>query len=142
MKQIKFRAWLPEEGKMIYSEGLHSEDTHFWLNHDGHLYLQLLKHEISSDGYRHACWTTPEQKIMQFTGIKNRDGKDIYEGDIVRFGWVEHKVEWCDQRGGYFIEYHRNNPDGSEAQITNCLGNIADALELIGNIYEHESETS
>ena len=69
-------------------------------------------------------------EIMQFTGLKDKNGKDIYEGDVLEGFRAREVVEFstepesdCDE-GGYFYGYHfyKINPSQSE---------------VIGNIYEN-----
>ena len=68
--------------------------------------------------------------FMQFTGLKDKNGKEIYEGDIGLFdcagGKVKSTIIWND----FVARYERND-------IPYLAGGIDGQCEVIGNIYEN-----
>jgi uncharacterized phage protein (TIGR01671 family) len=92
---------------------------------------------------------TPEQRafeVMQYTGLKDKNGKEIYEGDILavtveRFKDQKNKIEkavviW--ENGGFKVkmfpqpQFIRMRKPYLEDYVIKWLG-----LEVIGNIYEN-----
>ena len=72
--------------------------------------------------------------VGQFTGMTDKNGKEIYEGDIIRFVNGQKKVsgEWVDNEFIYTIEY-------SEGAFCGVLGlsKALCAVEVIGNIHDN-----
>lgn len=114
MREIKFRAWDKTEKKMIFHE-----------NTCGGLRDFFDKMHLINDGYG-------RMNLMQHTGLLDKNGKEIYEGDIVK---------WLNQMQSK--EDYAKNPYkqkvvkwGKESCSFN-ISTIDNDYEVIGNIYEN-----
>ena len=117
--RFKFRAWNLEKGIMHYDV----EDTY-----DG----------ISNNAIQHSNFSAVlednEYIVMQCTGFKDRNGKLIYEGDVVGFGSENEDIgiiEWDNDECRFIVDEKFNN---SISDFSNWYGN---ELEIIGNIYQN-----
>jgi hypothetical protein len=79
--------------------------------------------------------TKDQVVVMQSTGLRDRGGREIFEGDIIEMEWSEsdkgrYPVEWRD--GGFeFFPEARFNPDGDELAIATVIGNVYENPDLL-----------
>ena len=122
MREIKFRAWVKEK-KAIFEVVLINYVTKkvtYLLERVGHL-LSIRDAKFN------------DVELMQYTGLYDKNGEDIYEGDIIfeSFGEKYYKVIF--ENGSFKAEF---NGDFDEYSF-DLIDVVAQDCEIVGNIYEN-----
>ena len=129
MRTIKFRAWDKEYEKMTYFD---DEDYDYRPPFVFRL-DQVFKKDSNYDDYEDFKYNdvTDRVEVMQYTGLKDKNGAEIYEGDIVYIASEDENafVLWDKKTARYIIQFK-----GWCADFDNFYGKD---LEVIGNIYDN-----
>ncbi len=134
MREIKFRIWNKYEHNMRTWE-----DVLSWR------YNERWFKDNQDKEYINCLFTDTGIELMQFTGIRDRSGKEIYEGDIVKYHnnseftkkeyWYPiYKLYYTPTRLSYDFIGTGLQPDSFEF----ALNYSKDKLEVLGNIYENK----
>lgn len=71
-----------------------------------------------------------EETVGQFTGLFDKNGKEIYEGDILNNGQRNYLVCWNSERGAWCLK-------NKYLTYTTPLGFLSIELFVVGNIYDN-----
>lgn len=127
MREKKFRAFDKYTGKMIVT-GFHifGEYTEFDL-------IRNWLHEHPNPNYKSSLLRYNDVEITEYTGLKDKNEVEIYEGDKFRVGRLTDvlTVEFLNGCFGYFF-YKDFIP------FSKTFEKIGSEIEVIGNIYQKE----
>ena len=130
MREIKFRVWDKEKKRML--QGL----SNLVIMLDGHLNWDF-GGELKWISDLENCY-----ELMQFTGLKDKNGKEIYEGDIVKYNvWTNsHKnkeekviiVDYCLRHAGWKPMIYDTRVEDDE-----YYNYEIEDIEVIGNMFDN-----
>ncbi len=113
MREVKFRGWLNAGEFSGWRYGYLTRKY----NPDG----ETLTYYIEDENYK--AWEVVPESIGEFTGLYDQNGKEIYEGDIVKDPWNTCREVFL-RLGCWFVSLYKE------------LGYIDD-IEIVGNAFEN-----
>lgn len=153
MRKIKFRAWDEGSNRMIFQHDMNCvrgyKEYYFSLYEES---VELLHYDEDYSAY-----VKCNVELMQYTGLKDKNGKEIYEGDILSYKHITYtdcsKTEIEEIEDESFIEMITYTPIASivkpHSKNVKCFGYdsinkeclildlTSDEVEVVGNIYEN-----
>ena len=121
MKELKIKAWLKKEKKMVSIIGIDFNYEYIRYTEDDNLF--------NSD-YKVAEFKDIE--LLQFTGLKDNGGQELYEADVIKFNDgiddIYGLISYDDEDGTYRVSYEN---------ITEHLSDREGDFEIVGNIFEN-----
>jgi len=126
MREIKFRVWNPENKKMSMVGAI-----------DWDMYYKVITCNTKDEKMYKLGHKDLDFILMQYTGLKDKNGTEIYEGDLLfSSDWCCNcEVIWED--GGFTLKEGETIYNLKE-NLTDDDGNYLDDVKVIGNIYENK----
>lgn len=117
----KFRAWDVHEKKMFTNAQVIVWNGNVYANDNSELNVDNLK-----------GWSIDEKYLMQSTGMFDENGKEIFEGDIVKVLNSLYTVFYDSEKGSFRLKPH------DKRWHTDYMSNFSHGgnFEVVGNIYE------
>ena len=125
-REIKFRIWNSLNDTMTYPDRYCFDWSWFGVSTEHYLDDSAGVYPIDESVY----------KLMQFTGLQDKNGKDIYEGDIIRDNeyiliivWDNTYCSFClDRKGWMYRHWFGESCDPKDCEI---IGNVHQNPELL-----------
>lgn len=128
MRTIKFRGKKPSNDVWMYGSLVLSDEL------DTAIYFQ-----VGTAGVKQMEWVyVKPETVGQFTGLKDKNGREIYEGDIIFHYNMAYHIEYINGQwisvasdGGWLPLLQDQEPISDQLHYIEVVGNIHDNQELL-----------
>ena len=121
MREILFRGKTTLDNEWVIGAGVYKSEGHTWIITD-----DITKTENRGTG---SDAINPET-VGQYTGLTDKNGKKIFEGDIVKTSHWNGRIEWCNFDASFVVHC-----EGTFVTQNTLAGHAN--LEVIGNIHDN-----
>ena len=127
-REIKFRAWDKDKEEML------TPDMSEWCINFENGGIDVLESNMNFSTQEDCYISIENYELMEFTGLKDKNGKEIYEGDILECDWNDTRypihnigpVKWDNRNACWRLGEGGTAKDDAENHF-----------KVIGNIYEN-----
>lgn len=124
MKTIKFKGKSLEDGEWNYGDLSHVANQ------------TLVKNNPCRDKRPVFTFAVAPDTVGQYTGFLDKDGKEVYEGDILRYNNSTFAVEWSENLGAFTLRPIREKGKCDDIPLGVILKYIR--FIIIGNIHDKQ----
>lgn len=132
MRELKLRAWIKEKNKMCQVHSIHMGT----------------KKVIVSIAMGNRSLQFEQVELMQYTGLKDKNGKEIYEGDVVESATMKYSVgetikgvvKYADKWATFYLAIKNRHGVGIALDSVHAWYYDEDgeiSVEIIGNRFEN-----
>lgn len=135
----KLRAWDPHKKKMVDDTELVIWGGNIYQGNRQKIFERIVEGKKGLIGY-----SIDDKYLMRSTGIKDKNGTEIFEGDVVRFSRLPgypfdgflNRVTWDEHNAAFKLV--PLDKTWSDTYFSNFGGDTLKSLEVIGNVYEKD----
>lgn len=124
MRTIKFKGKSLEDGEWNYGDLSHVANQ------------TLVKNNPCRDKRPVFTFAVAPDTVGQYTGFLDKDGKEVYEGDILRYNNSTFAVEWSEDLGAFTLRAIREKRKCDDIPLGVILKYIR--FIIIGNIHDKQ----
>lgn len=122
MREVKFRGKRIDNGEWVYGDLIENQGRFFIYHATSE--TTLIDH--NDRDITVIATAVDNNTVGQFTSLKDKYGKEIYEGDIIKSKYTTYIVKWNKKCAYFSIQ---------EDETPHLLADYNNDIEIIGNVY-------